>query len=460
MVPYFFVATQELLPPGSLDGVRPLIFSKMNGDGADLRLGTHAHIGPEQPDAGGDDIVHLPFFEISAGVLPHQPDGEIAREHLPVVRVAAEVEVNARVRKLLQFLRLVVEHDDGLTFVHLRRDLIGRFARLDAAAGTVRVGAAVEVKLSVDQRPLVAQERDVRVLQECVHARVALFLLALAEGKAREHRFFDIVVAVAGVNAVFRPDAAQRGGDSLRLIHRLPFVVEDIPRDDDKVGVLLVDPVHHLLHLLFADVVAEVQVSHEHDLHLTHALDGLVDRHVIRRHVDDARIDNAPDGRGQNDKRARAARDAVHLRRDKNVLERQHVPEQQAQKVRRDDREQHIQQHTEPVVADELHHTPEPTLRQEKCNNNRAGQKCLHGHRQRPVAHCAEKRKPRLHPAHHAAQQIEICQQVYRRKQNRDHVNAGASLPSLPFESKISGYHSTFSPPLQRIAAVDIPRPA
>ena len=80
------------------------------------------------------------------------------------------------------------------------------------------------------------------------------------------------------------------------------------------------------------------------------------------------------------------------------------LAEQQAQKVRRDDREQHIQQYAEPVVADELHHAPRPPLRQEKRDDDGAGQKRLHSHGQRPVARCAEKREPGLHPAHHAAQ--------------------------------------------------------
>ena len=66
----------------------------------------------------------------------------------------------------------------------------------------MHVGAAIKVELSVDEHALVTQERDVRVLQEFVHARVALLLLALAEGEACEHRLFDVVVAVAGVRAV------------------------------------------------------------------------------------------------------------------------------------------------------------------------------------------------------------------------------------------------------------------
>ena len=82
--------------------------------------------------------MHLSLLEIPAGIFPHQLDGEISREHLSIVRVAAEVYVDARVRKLLQLLGLVVEDNDGLILVQTCRDLIGRLARLDAAARAVR----------------------------------------------------------------------------------------------------------------------------------------------------------------------------------------------------------------------------------------------------------------------------------------------------------------------------------
>ena len=35
----------------------------MNCDRANLRRCSYTHIGAEQPNAGGDDIVHLPLFE-------------------------------------------------------------------------------------------------------------------------------------------------------------------------------------------------------------------------------------------------------------------------------------------------------------------------------------------------------------------------------------------------------------
>ena len=170
-----------------------------------------------------------------------------------------------------------------------------------------------------------------------------------------------------------------------------------------------------------------MQVSHEHDLHLIHTLDGFVDRDFIRRHMDDARVDDTPYGRGENDERTHAARDAVHFCCDENMPERQHMTEQQPQKIRGDDREQHIQQHAQPVVSDEFHCPPEFSLRQEKRDDNGADQKRLHRHGQRPVARRAEKWEPRLYPTHHTAEQIVIRKQIHRRKKNRNHVKAGAS---------------------------------
>ena len=85
----------------------PLSVCKMNGDRTDLCLRPHAHIRAEHPDTGGDDVVHLLLLKIPAGVFPHQPDGEIAGEHLTVVRVAAEICID------VPHLRQKKRDDDG-----------------------------------------------------------------------------------------------------------------------------------------------------------------------------------------------------------------------------------------------------------------------------------------------------------------------------------------------------------
>ena len=63
----------------------------MNCDRANLSRCSYTHIRAEQPNAGGDDIVHLPLLKITAGIFLHQFDHEISREHLPIMRVAAKI---------------------------------------------------------------------------------------------------------------------------------------------------------------------------------------------------------------------------------------------------------------------------------------------------------------------------------------------------------------------------------
>lgn len=58
--------------------------------------------------------MHLPLLKITAGIFPHQFDYEISREHLPIMRVAAKIQIDTCICKCLQLLRLVVENDDGL----------------------------------------------------------------------------------------------------------------------------------------------------------------------------------------------------------------------------------------------------------------------------------------------------------------------------------------------------------
>ena len=84
------------------------------------------------------------------------------------------------------------------------------------------------------------------------------------------------MVAVDGVDAVPRPDAAQHRGDLLRLLHGLPGVIKNVARDDDHIGILLVYARDHAFHLRKAHVVAEVEIGEQHDLHALHAAGGLV----------------------------------------------------------------------------------------------------------------------------------------------------------------------------------------
>ena len=103
----------------------------------------------------------FPFWRYPQAFSHNQLDGEISGEHLSIVRVAAEVYVDARRPQApAARLRLVVEDNEwAYPRPDLLDDLIGRLARLDAAApGGARRGGRKGRTSPPMQRALVAQE--------------------------------------------------------------------------------------------------------------------------------------------------------------------------------------------------------------------------------------------------------------------------------------------------------------
>ena len=77
---------------------------------------------------------------------------------------------------------------------------------------------------------------DIGVSQKDIHARVAGLGFVLVEGEPGENLFLDVVVAVAGVDAVGALNSAERGGELCGVVQGVVLVVEDVPGDDDQVG--------------------------------------------------------------------------------------------------------------------------------------------------------------------------------------------------------------------------------
>ena len=228
------------------------------------------------------------------------------------------------------------------------------------------------------------------------------------------------MVAVDGVDAVPRPDATQHRGDLLRLLHGLPGVIKNVARNDDRIGILLVYARDHAFHLRKAHVVAEVEIGEQHDLHALHAAGGLVYGDLVGRDAHDAGVDHAADGGHKNGRRAQTARDAVHPRRAQRT-ELQTVDEQQPQSVREQDCQQQIEQHAEPIVPDEHERALQPSGRQRKGQNKGERKEGVQRSGHGPMLPLAEPWEPRPHPAHDAAEQIEVKKQVKRCEEEGKH---------------------------------------
>ena len=200
--------------------------------------------------------------------------------------VAAQVDVHPGVRQLLKLSGLVVHDDDGFAQIHLPGDFLRGLAHPDAPAGPAVVRPAVEIEGVLDQHALLPQQPDARLLQEFVHPGVAGLLLFAGKGEPRQHFFPDVMVAIAGVDAVSAPDAPQNRRKGLRILQRFILIVEDIPGHDYNIGVLLVDQADHLLHVADAYAVSQVEICHQHDFQLLHARGLLVHIQLIFRHPD------------------------------------------------------------------------------------------------------------------------------------------------------------------------------
>ena len=147
--------------------------------------------------------MHTAFLQIAVKILPKRSDNQIARKHLSVMCVPAKVDIHTRCRQRRKLARLMVDDDDRSGLVHILRDLLRRLALADACAGSLRIGAPVQIKAVVEQYTLITQQLNARIGQKRIHLRTARFRRTLPEREACEDRFLDIVIAVAGVHAVF-----------------------------------------------------------------------------------------------------------------------------------------------------------------------------------------------------------------------------------------------------------------
>lgn len=55
----------------------------------DFTLCAYPHIRSEETDAGGDDALHMIFFQITCGIFPDKMGCEIRRKSLSIVGMAA-----------------------------------------------------------------------------------------------------------------------------------------------------------------------------------------------------------------------------------------------------------------------------------------------------------------------------------------------------------------------------------
>ena len=59
---------------------------------ADLTVCGSTHIRAPYAGAGSNDVVHSPFFQVTAGIFPDQAGDDVQREQLAVMSMTAEIK--------------------------------------------------------------------------------------------------------------------------------------------------------------------------------------------------------------------------------------------------------------------------------------------------------------------------------------------------------------------------------
>ena len=174
---------------------------------------------------------------------------DVAREDLPVVRVAADDEIDAVVLHRVKLNRLMLQEDDGVIGISIfeQRDQIHPL--FHTVAGSFLIAPSGEDKMieTADASRLVGQEFPAAVLQELRHCRVAQSVFRISVGKAAEQRLVDVVVAVYNIRSVGGLDTAQDFSIPGRVIDCSESARDDISGDQNQIRLLRVDPLDHVL---------------------------------------------------------------------------------------------------------------------------------------------------------------------------------------------------------------------
>lgn len=222
---------------------------------------------------------------------------------------------------------------------------------------------------------LIIQQCDPRVVKERLHPRIILQLFCSAEGEPGQDLFCNIVIAPAGVGAVFAFHAFQSGGDRLRVVQSIVVVVENVPGDADQIRLQGVDLFGHLFDIAVADVVSHVQVRDQHDLQVAGAA-FLVDCDIVAGNFQSPGVDNAvkADRYDAQDDHS-AADDKGFPGMKPGVVKMAAADEDQPDEISDHDGENDIKQGAEPVVAQMLEKPPEGWLADKKGDDQGTGNK-------------------------------------------------------------------------------------
>ena len=235
--------------PGSLFPHRRRPFES-DPDPDDLGPAPDADGRAPRPRPARHVIVRVPLPEMTPVELVDQAVDEIDREDLPVVRVARDLEVRSGLLGLLEMERLVVEDEDR----QVRRKTASGENAADGQAFLLnleraRVPPPDEDESSGHIDGFILQDRDAAGPEA---------------GQVPLEAAVELVVPRAGEESEGRPELAHDAAE-LRFDLRRHGLVDDVPGEENDVGLEGVHPRHHLLQPRRPDERPQVEVGGRDD---------------------------------------------------------------------------------------------------------------------------------------------------------------------------------------------------
>ena len=93
-------------------------------DRTDLAVCGSTHIRAPYAGTGGNDVVHSPLFQVTAGIFPNQAGDDVQREQLAVMSMAAEIKVCACGCHFIQLTGLMIHKNNRECFVKVGCKLV------------------------------------------------------------------------------------------------------------------------------------------------------------------------------------------------------------------------------------------------------------------------------------------------------------------------------------------------
>lgn len=381
-------------------------------DRTDLAVCGSTHIRAPYAGTGGNDVVHSPLFQVTAGIFPDQAGDDVQREQLAVMSMAAEIKVCACGYHFIQLTGLMIHKNNRECFVKVGCKLVRILTGVGHFSAARRILTACQIKPFIYEDGFVIEKPDVGRFQKIPHSGIIIIFFCIAEGKTGQNRFAEIMVAPTGINAVSGFQRTENGRCFFRVFDPFIFVIKNIAGNTDQIRIFGVDLFYKKPGMFFSDTVTEMNVCEQDDLQGVHSLHLLVYFHIISFCLNIPLIKNPIETDTNDQKGADSACDyegfpGIHPGRMKRMLQ------DQSAEICSYDYDQDVKKCSLKIICRIFQEAVERRgLPDEKTGQKRSGQKNINTCKACPERKGLEKMSTGTHPQNHPADDININEHI------------------------------------------------